>query len=216
MNNIVDKIPKYLFRGDSDDLGIRKLRTTIEHGQFQTNLISGGEGRIIFETPLIELINIHVGIGWKKTHFLSFTEEIVTAYKFGLRDPLINEQYIKENYVDGSSASSAWLFALLTLETERINWGEVAYGVFEGFYKPNLKKFTHYLDDYRIILLDVVRILTEYKDLSASYTSSLENAVLDKEWLLLPATITRLNSGQLEYSAILDGGCISYKTIAKN
>ena len=53
-----------LFRGDSDYSGQRFLKHTLHHGQLQTNLINGGNGRKIHETPIVDLVNKHVEIGF--------------------------------------------------------------------------------------------------------------------------------------------------------
>lgn len=58
----IKNIPLKLYRGDADRSGIRKLKETIHFGQLQTNLINGGEGRVIREKPLQELIHKHVGL----------------------------------------------------------------------------------------------------------------------------------------------------------
>ena len=61
--------------------------------------------------------------------------------------------------------------------------------------------------------MDVASILNNATN--PNYKIALEHARRDKEWLLLPATPTILNGGQIEYSAILDGSCIDFKKIKR-
>src|SRR5437764_15229151 len=70
-----DMVPRFLFRGDADPHEERKLRSVYPdsfHGFLLTNLSNGGSGREIFTGPLVAAANRHVGVGWPKTHFLSF------------------------------------------------------------------------------------------------------------------------------------------------
>lgn len=206
-----NQIPERLYRGDDDRTGIRKLKSTIHHNQYQTNLINGGEGRIIFETPIIKLINVHVGIGWNKTHFLSFSEDLLTAYKYGSGNLLLSEIELEDRYEEYLEDDEKWAFALITLQTDNIDWKILDKGVYEGFYEPTLRLFAN--SCYRVVLLDVKTVLSEWKNFDTSYARSYSNAVRDKEWLLLPATIINLNGGIQEYSAILDGRSISSKKL---
>ncbi len=69
--------PRYFYRGDSDPNNERQLQSVYplgSHGYLLSNLSNGGSGREIFITPLVEAVTHHVGVGWLKTHFLSFTE----------------------------------------------------------------------------------------------------------------------------------------------
>ena len=76
-------LPKYLYRGDKDPHNHRQLRATINSGLLLTNLCNGGNGREIFSKPFGQLINKHIGIGWDKTHFLSFSTDESTAINYG-------------------------------------------------------------------------------------------------------------------------------------
>lgn len=205
------KIPPFLYRGDDDKTGIRKLKSTIHHHQFQTNLINGGEGRTIFEVPLTNLITSHVGVGWEKTHFLSFSEEIQVAYRYGSRNPLLRTEEFNARYSDYLEDNDKWDFALLTLHTDSIQWTNLENGVFEGKFDPALTLFKKTGVPYRVILMDVKTILTKWKDFDTSYSKAFSNASRDKEWLLLPATKISLNGKTDEYSAILDGAPIRYR-----
>lgn len=75
-------------------------------------------------------------------------------------------------------------------------------GIFEGFYKPQLKKFRAN-EYYKILLINVNEFLTNYD----GFELSKSNSSRDKEWLIFPATEIKLNFDIVEYSAILDGGC---------
>lgn len=206
-------IPLKLYRGDADRKGIRKLKETIHFGQLQTNLINGGEGRVIMEKPLQELINKHVGTGWDKTHFLSFSSDKLTALGYAAGIVGGNNLYNELEYAGYYEKNSEYDFVLFTLHTDRVAWNEIENGVFEGLYEPGLLKFSRSSQPYRVILINVEQVLRESGN--NSYHNSLANAIRDKEWLLLPATLTMLNSGRMEYSAILEGACISYEKIKK-
>jgi len=205
------KLPPFLYRGDGDRDNRRKLKSTIQHQQYQTNLINGGNGREIFDTPLKELINKHVNfaIGWKTTNFLSFSEEEATAYRYGAQNPDLTSEEIENNYIEYPGNDDKWIFAILTFETEKVRWNILQPGIYEGFYTPSLFLFEKDTDKYRIILLDVKTILAKQPKFEIAY----KNARQDNEWLLLPATTTTFKPGLHEYSAILDGTCITAKKI---
>lgn len=192
----IKNIPFKLYRGDADRNGIRKLKETIHFGQLQTNLINGGEGRIIMEKPLQELINKHVGIGWDKTHFLSFSSNKITALGYAAGIVGDNNSYNEFEYAVYYENNSDYDFVLLTLHPDKVMWNEIEHGVFEGKYKPELLKFSRLGESYRVILINVEQVLRE--SVNNSYQDSLANAKRDKEWLLLPATLTMLNSGRKE------------------
>ncbi len=196
------ELPKFLYRGDSDSSGARRLRTTLHFRQLQTNLINGGIGREITEIPLIELINRHVRSGWDRTHFLSFSECERTAFRFGLHCDVAHLDDEIDNCLP-SDGDHDWDFVIIVIATERIHWNRLEEGVYEGFFGPHLVKFGGGAD-YRIILIDVVSILEK----STLYLDSFANAKRDEEWLLLPATPVPFDN-TVEYSGILDGNCIS-------
>lgn len=126
-------IPQKLYRGDSDPQGYRLLKETISHNHFQTNLINGGQGRLINEVPLVNLINRHVGYGWDKTHFLSFSEDENTALRHGigctpfeLASKLLDFSAYYGNRVD-------WDFAVLEFDASLVRVNKITAGVFECF-----------------------------------------------------------------------------------
>lgn len=80
------------------------------------------------------------------------------------------------------------------------------------FNKTNLLKFNAInIFEYRIVLLDVAEIFMN-TGAHDKYVHSLENALRDKEWLLLPAVSIPLNLNASELSAIMDGNCFSSLT----
>lgn len=202
-------IPDVLYRGDSDKYGSRKLRQTIHHGQLQTNLINGGVGRIIYETPILSLLVNHVSPGWALTHFLSFSANISIAYHYGLNDEKFKIENPEDNCISGDGDD--YDFALLTLHKNLVNWIELESGVFEGKFRPSLNEFARHGIDYRILLYDVYKILTNANE--DQYSTAISNSKRDSEWLLLPATNKQFNFGKEEYSGILDTNCITYQKI---
>ncbi len=197
-------VPEYLYRGDNDSEGTRSLRSTIDHFQLQTNLLNGGNGRVIFESPLLDLIDEHVGFGWSKTHFLSFSESETIAYQYGIHcesDEVENKMLDCTQHFD---LDSTWDFAVIVLDTKTIKWDTIDKGVYVALYPPSLTKFMN-LPYYRAIFINVSEVLSE----NAKYIESYKNSTRDSEWLILPATKILLNSNKVEYPGILDGGCFS-------
>lgn len=200
-------VPK-LYRGDSDSRNIRDLKQTLHHGQLQTALLKGGLGHLIFTSPLEQLINDHVGPGWTNTHFLSFTEEELTAYSFGMNCDYSEAATMLESYSDYFEVGIDWDFALIEIDNGLIDWKEITPGVFEGKYLPTLLKFKEYPGMCSVVLIDVCKAIESYPMLP-DYDLVKSNANRDKEWLLLPTTPTILNNGKMENSGILDGYFIS-------
>jgi len=202
------KIPKYLYRGDSDLRNKRLLKSTLHHYQLQTNLINGGEGREITEKPLIDLIDKHVNIGWEHTHFLSFSECEKTAIRFGIN---CETEDVESKFEEYYQSEQKWDFALITIDTDRISFTPIEIGVYVGFFNPSLSEFSNNTK-YKIFLINVV----EYLTIHSGYEISKFNSTRDEEWLILPATMKQLNYG-VEYSAILDGSIIyEVKKFKKN
>lgn len=198
------KIPDNLFRGDADKTGQRLLRDTINHWQLQTNLISGGYGRKIFEDPLAELINQHINIGWDKTHFLSFSEDKTTALIYG--SSLTSDAYEKVQHEIVLDERN-WSFVLMTLGTHKLELQEKSKGVIEGRFKPSLKKFANH-PFVTVLLVDAYTVLSNDPRRSL-YEQAIYNADRDKEWLIFPTTPILFENGKVEYSALLDGACLT-------
>jgi hypothetical protein len=186
-------IPKNLYRGDSDKNGDRILRKSLREGMICTNLVSGGNGRIIFKKPLLELVKVHINPGWEKSHFLSFSECKNKALEFGAFS-FVGEH--SPYYEDGDS----WNFALLKFQTTNlVDCVVKESGVYECSYSPYLKEFKN---GCKILLIDTVEYL---KANSALVTASqLTNAERDMEWLVLPTNAILLNNQSIEFSAKLD------------
>jgi hypothetical protein len=203
MKSII-QLPQFLFRGDSDKKGVRNLRDTIEHYQLQTNLLNGGNGREIKEEPLLNLIDKHVALSYSLTHFLSFTENEMTAFRFGLHcEPNEVEEKMFE-YSGYYEQNKNWSFATTTIDTHKIEWKEIDNGIYEGLHPTTLTKFQNHTA-YRIICINVVTVLQGQEQ----YFKSITNAKRDSEWLILPATNVTLNNSVTEYSGIWDVGHIA-------
>ncbi|HBS85674.1 MAG TPA: hypothetical protein DEA97_03905 [Bacteroidales bacterium] len=168
-----------------------------------TNLCSGGNGREIFSKILGKLINRHIGDGWEKTHFLSFSESEETAFFYASKNGLYEELYdFQEN----------WDFAVFTMETTVLiseSIQIVAPGIYKAKYFPACKEF---LPTYNIILIDAFFHLNNLGGANSNYKKAIEKANKDKEWLILPASPFGYNS---ELTAKLDTNCISKKRIFK-
>jgi len=196
-------LPRFLYRGDNDKKEIRKLRETLHHRELLTNLLNGGNGSKIFSSDFISLINDHILEKFDFTHFLSFTESLQSAYRFGLKLHSINDQIIEECCEETYDYKANWNFAIMTIDTSRLTVVSNTYpGIYECSYTPELYKFKRN-GLYRVILIDAT------KALDRKYQTSIEYALFDNEWLILPATPVLFENGAIEYSGILDGACIS-------
>jgi hypothetical protein len=198
------KVPEFLFRGDADKNNVRRLRHSIDHGQLQTNLISGGFGREMFERPLVDIIHKHVGIGWAKTHFLSFSESEEIALRYGFGVSTHSETDLVSEAIDDDEI---WECALIVLDTKRLEIEQIESGLYRAKFKPTLKKFENH-EFIEILLISVMSALDQHPD-RHRFETSLQNAKKDLEWLILPQTPVVFENGVTEYSAILDGGCFS-------
>ena len=186
-------IPKILYRGDSDKGDERLLRSELHHWALYTNLISGGVGNIIFKKPLIDLVKIHINPGWKKTHFLSFTECVEKAIEFGSHE---FNGYPHPYMSDDNN----WDFALLKFDTTKlIEKRMVEKGVYRCFYKQSSYEPDKHCE---ILLIDTIEYLKSHMELNVD--SQLSNAQRDKEWLVLPTNLITLNNLFVEYSAKLE------------
>ena len=201
-------IPSILYRGDEDLNNIRNLKATLHHYQLQTNLLNGGQGHMIFDTPIIDLIAKHVDPGWIKTHFLSFSEDKKTALRFGMHCEYNVVENDLENFIEYHEDDQDWTFAIIAIDTTIISWKAMGIGIYEGCYKSGLNKFKFFPGNSKMILINVAEAINVYPKLS-NYSIVHENAKRDQEWLLLPASEMIMNTGVLEYSGIMDGSCIS-------
>lgn len=196
-------VPKYLFRGDSDRKNLRQLRATINSGLLLTNLCGGGNGREIFCNTLGQLINRHIGVGWSKTHFLSFSANQETAFFYASK----NEQY-DETY----DYQEPWDFAVFTLDTTIFisdSIKKIDTGIYAVKYLPTCREF---LPTYNLILIDAYSHLKNIGGTNSNFTQAIEKADRDKEWLVLPANPFGYNG---ELTAKLDTNCITEKRLFK-
>jgi hypothetical protein len=191
-----------LYRGDSDRNSIRKLKTTASHGYLMTNLNNGGYGRALDEQPLIDLIDHHIDEGWKTTHFLSFSEDEDTAFRFGIHTELNQIIEERQNYID-VSWNDSWEFVMTTINLADLNMQEISDGVYAGKYRTGNPLYAQIVPESRILIIDVVNFLDKF----TGFEQSKINASADKEWLILPANNMKFVNS-IEYSSILEGGCI--------
>lgn len=175
---------KALYRGDGDYQNHRQLKFTLTQGMVRTNLASGGIGREIFEQPLVSSIKNHVNDTWKKTHFLSFSEDIDRAISFG--KGRANKDCDCDTYFDpDDDTKDEWDFIILTLTEEKLlGLREIECGVYSCYFIPGTKK---YQPLYPLILIDVLTVLSNSPSRAPQDISALSNARRDKEWLILPA-----------------------------
>ncbi|MCG8389266.1 MAG: hypothetical protein MJA30_27175 [Cytophagales bacterium] len=194
-------VNKYLYRGDSDKNSVRNLRTTAPHGYLMTNLNNGGNGRIINEQPLIDLIDQHVVEGWNTTHFLSFSEDESTAFCFGMNSLDCSPEE-RERYID-ISWNENWDFVMTRISPASLSLKEISNSVYIGTYKTLNPLYARLIPKSRLILGDVVNFLRNSEGFETAKSFSAD----EKEWLILPANRMQNIDGK-EYSSILEGGCI--------
>jgi hypothetical protein len=200
-------LPEKLYRGDNDKKNERMLRASSHFNQFQTNLINGGVGRKIFNEPLVELMNKHILSKFPCSHFLSFTDNKLAAFRYGLNLMQADEETVDLCCYQYMEDDRLWDFALLTIETSYLDIKNNPFpGVYECWYRPTLLEFASY-GYYRIFLIDAK---TSLKHAGPNvFETALEYSSYDNEWLVLPAMPKVFLEGKIEYSAILDGGCFS-------
>ena len=193
------KMKVELFRGDGDYLGTRNLKGLLSRGQ--TNLVGGGNGREIFEKPIIENIQNHITDNWKNTHFLSFSENLDTAVNFGRGSGNLAKEF-NEYWEEEDS----WDFVVLSIDSHNlVDLKEQSPGVYSTHFVPTFKQF---LPIYNIVLIDVVKVLSTFPVKDVRHKRALENAKRDSEWLLLPAASANFGTGT-EFRGLLDSGIFS-------
>ena len=199
-----------LYRGDDFNKKIgpltrEKLFQELEGGQLFTRLLDGGNPSEIYQS-LDVLIQKHVDIGWKKTHFLSFSESEDMAKRYGLYlEPNADLPKLDEWY-EGSVEK----FALIQMNPDKIRFERYKEGVYCGKYAPGFKENEG--KAIEILLIDVVKWIENNKSNSSK---ALINSRRDKEWLVLPYTKKHMSgTDTYEYTAKLDMGnpeAFSYK-----
>lgn len=191
-------IPDTLYRGDGDYRNERELKTMLTQDLVKTNLVNGGIGREIFEMPLVEHIQNHVNDNWKKTHFLSFSEDFDRAIAFGKGRK--NENNGFDTWYDDEERYS-WDFVILTLKPNTLlGLREVGVGIYTAHFIPGTKRF---LPTYNLILIDVVKSLLSHNQSTVKHQVALSNARRDKEWLIFPAYVQDFGPA-VEFSGLLD------------
>jgi len=186
-----------LYRRDRDKYSTRNLKTTSAHGYLMANLNKGGEGRIIDEQPLIDLINRHVDEGWNTTYFLSFSEDEDTAFRFGMHAQLNQVFENLQNYAD-VSWNDAWEFALTRINTTNLEVRKLSNGIYEGKYQTANPLYAQIVPISRLIIIDVVEFLVGFP----RFEKSKQNSSTDKEWLILPANSMKFVN-RIEHSTTL-------------
>lgn len=200
-------LPRRLYRGDADRDNIRMLRATSHFNNYQTNLINGGIGKRIFNEALMELTNKHILSKFSSSHFLSFTDNKLAAFRYGLNLAEVNQTAVDLCCNQYLEDDKKWDFVLLTIETNYLKIQSNPFpGVYECWYQPMLKEYAAH-GYYRIFLIDAITAL-ENAD-PVGFNTALEYSNYDHEWLVLPAMPKEFQGGKFEYSAILDGGCFS-------
>jgi hypothetical protein len=193
---------RYLYRGDSDPHNDRKLRSVHplgSGGYLLSNLSNGGSGREIFTTSLVESINRHVGVGWAKTHFLSFSESCDRAKIFAAGPEGHGLIQIYDEPWDG---------AVITIDTGLFSSRQqVEPGIYRCTYHGRMvvRDKNHLV---QVLLIDVVSYLQHHIDTGhTGLNDALEKATRDSEWLILPLDPSDDPPGEL--TSKLDDGCIA-------
>jgi hypothetical protein len=147
--------------------------------------------------------------GWGKTHFLSFSSELDTARKFAVGD-----KDVGLTHCDGKQ----WDTSIITLGTDSV---QEIQGIDEGIYictylsrqaascslsfpEQVMRLFDKASQKrHKVLLIDVATYLQAN---APSMRQAIENAMRDKEWLILPTDTPPELNGQ--FGAKLNDGCI--------
>lgn len=213
-------IPRFFFRGDADSRDERKLRSVYPggfRGFLLTNLSNEGSGREIFTAPLVAGVNRHVGAGWPKTHFLSFSSS---------RDRAIAFVAGPEKHRLVPANPERWDSAVVTLDTTRFTASlELETGLYRCTYPgrvpvlfdsrltgDTIARFVANAPEQgrpiHILLIDVASYLRQQiSGGRAGLEDTLGKATRDSEWLILP--LDPCDGAPGELTAALDDGCIS-------
>lgn len=196
-------IPNILFRGDSDVLGKRNLRSDVGYHYLTSNLIRGGNGMAIFSEALWDLINRHVDTVWQTTHFLSFSKSEVKATEYAMHDL---DKTIPYYEFDGMGA--VWDYAIIEFNCNKLEGiNQIKTGLHEAYYEPELLSFARIVSEIKIRIIDVGTYLKSLPN-NGSFQNAINKAERDEEWLILPYTPIHLNFDTTQHSGILDGGCL--------
>jgi hypothetical protein len=202
--------PEYLYRGDEDKANTRKLRQTISERRFLANRINAGEGRIIFENPLMIGIEKYLGRTLRDAVFLSFTEDLGVAYAYGASNLHLKRQEIEHDFWEYGGDEADWDFLIMTLHSHSVPWNPVGKGFFEGYYPveglAGLK---------RVILVDVETALKDWRKHDENYAKSYAAARRDREWLLFREKQLPIREGGSDATVILEGATLTLNTMMR-
>src|SRR5260221_10751178 len=215
-------VPRYLFRGDRDAHNVRQVRENWNRGWLATNLAAGGYGREIFRLPLVENVRRHVSLGWRETHFLSFTSDRGSAERYALGE----EAGV---LVPLPCDAPEWGTSIFTFDSSRLDqYEQTSTGIYIATFSHRraadlpLPKFSmgaiarQLVDDatantqVRLVVLDVATLLrdAQHRQHSKALVEAIGYAERDAEWLLLPAD-PFYGGAAAELTALLDDSCIS-------
>jgi len=189
-----------LYRGDSDPGGIRHLnavRPVASRGYLLSNLSNSGSGNEIFIQTLISSINRHVHLGWKKTHFLSFSTS---------RDRAMTYASGEEKHELYPAYDEPWDAALMTLSTFSFQEIKREEGIYYCVYESSQRILG---EKIQVLLIDVVAFIKNQISLGVpNLGEALRKSTTDAEWLILPLNPGE-NNASTELTSKLDATCIS-------
>ena len=178
-------LPNKLYRGDK--IGHQRLRA-LENNMLFTDLMFSGQGQQIFENSLIDCTISHIKGTWLHSHFLSFSENVQIAHNYG--------RHKLEEHPQG--------YAIIELNLGTLNQLEkVEEGIYNCLYTPAMLEFGN---SYQILLINALEFLTA--NIGIAKEEEKRNALIDSEWLILPAQPKHFNANKVEFSSILDMGNI--------
>lgn len=208
-----------LWRGDSDSLNSRLLRTTLPVAEgLASNMINGGNPFALSQQGFVQSITNHVSLGWQHTHFLSFSKNKQIAQGFAIGhsgkqlqrsnqqnwDTLIVELDMNRlTHIQSLAAGmDHYTFQELPLQQNLIQIPLFPLGLARQL------AFQNRISSIRnILMIDVHQHLTQLQTTGQSISQqAISNAQRDQEVLILPLDPIQGSGGS---TALLDFGCIS-------
>ncbi|MDD5266549.1 MAG: hypothetical protein PHO08_05390 [Methylococcales bacterium] len=215
------ELQKFLYRGDSDPYGTRRLKETWNAERFlMSNLSKGGNPYDIFNYELLSSIDKHIDDGWQHTHFLSFSADYDVAVKY--LSGASNRDFEKIN-------GDHWDAVIFEIDTSHLlSLKCLECGIYIGKYRAYLYRTTssdqieNILSDVKnhgnsnrerivsIMLVDTVTYIRSKISTNSNLGKAMSKANRDKEWLILPLD-EALDEGKPSggLTSKMDGGCIS-------